>query len=51
MATDQLRGKRLAERDAARDGAVRMLRVIDGNVNALVHLILVGQLSVLSAEC
>ncbi len=40
MAADQFRGERLAQRDAARNGAVGVVRVIDGNVDALVHLFL-----------
>src|SRR6476659_5332579 len=37
MAADQLSGERLAQRDGAGDGAVGVVRVIDGNVDALVH--------------
>ena len=40
MAADQLRGERLAQRDGAGDGAVGVVRVIDRNVDALVHRIL-----------
>ena len=37
MAADQFRRVRLAQREGARDGAVGVVRVIDGNVDALVH--------------
>ena len=40
MAADQFRVERLAQRDGAGDGAVGVVRVIDGNVDALVHRIL-----------
>ena len=37
VAADQFRGERLAQREAAGNGAVGMVGVIDGNVDALVH--------------
>ena len=37
MAADQFRVERLAQREGACDGAVGVVRVIDGNVDALVH--------------
>ena len=40
MATDQFRGELLAQREGAGDGAVGVVGVIDGNVDALVHKIL-----------
>ena len=37
VAADQFRGERLPQRERAGDGAVGVVRVIDRNVNALVH--------------
>ena len=48
VAADQFRGERLAQRDAAGDGAIGVVRVVDGDVDALVHRILriaLGQLT------